>query len=936
MPVERRLRHMVQVPRGVRHPEPVREPPLLPRDPQRHGVQHDAPGVQSVHTHPKRQRLRAVVRSGDMQSPERSALRPQKIVEYVVPSGLGLQPEARKHVLQLLHVERLFPQLPPQRLRGARCGREERIGRRGGRERQYEIPGPDLGPDRRRVGPDGHARGTDAVGTVSVAYPDTVQRQRGGIGPLLRGRGAEVEAEGPADPVRRHAQRRQIELRDTPRQPYRLPLAGHLSREVQRQTQRLVAIGDPARKAAALQHGVDPDAAEIASGILQTLRSGAHRDHRLRREGIETRAAGLRREIDRPERIGRQERPEREAVAPHPRFVGLSRRIEPSRGREAASADLKRRIRRHRTAVQLRRAAQGHPRGNRHAAAQRRVGQQRFEKLQFAEIPLETDRNGRRPSFRQVLRPAFRPQAAMPGHGELQPDPAQVGQCPGGRQRQAHLAVAQRLRNREQQPHVPCREIGAKRSPDLRCGSQSERPGARLHVGVDPRRSRGETEALQRHGPAVLHEPSRGRTHGQPAALGEVQPFDPQGDVASPVIHRIEREIERRERDRLRIESRRRRMPHRAVGRTVVRQFDAPHADGPGSRRAGSTLCGIFRSMSRAGFRRKFRGALRSAPLFRCNLPGRRCNVGVHAARQSHAGHLDPRTVQSDAAVVHLALGQPHGKLRGVGRGPHPKGRIGHRNPPYGDLPRQGRRAVGPLLRGLPDLQADRRVPVRQRDPENIGRPGLQIDPGEIHPEPSGRKTHVRSRDGIAVTGRKIPEFEIADHRPAAKQRQQGDVERQPSAADKRVPALSQQHVVRRQAERKSEPDAADRKFHAERPGDGPFRPDAHEVLHRRDIERCGNQDQRRDEAQQRAERIFDDFSPVHFSRRRPEASTFRDRPSKTTASYENSGSCPKAFRHIRPDSRHLSFFLPAGCPGTAETARFFPRSPAIPKRPPP
>ena len=327
--------------------------------------------------------------------------------------------------------------------------------------------------------------------------------------------------------------------------------------------------------------------------------------------------------------------------------------------------------------------------------------------------------------------------------------------------------------------------------------------------------------------------------------------------------------------------------------------------------------------MSRAGFRRKFRRALRSAPLFRCNLPGRRCNVGVHAARQSHAGHLDPRTVQSDAAVVHLALGQPHGKLRGVGRGPHPKGRIGHRNPPYGDLPRQGRRAVGPLLRGLPDLQADRRVPVRQRDPEDIGRPGLQIDPGEIHPEPSGRKTHVRSRDGIAVTGREIPEFEIADHRPAAKQRQQGDVERQPSAADKRVPALSQQHVVRRQAERKSEPDAADRKFHAERPGDGPFRPDAHDVLHRRDIERCGNQDQRRDEAQQRAERIFDDFSPVHFSRRRPEASTFRDRPSKTTASYENSGSCPKAFRHIRPDSRHLSFFLPAGCPGTAETARF-------------
>ena len=212
----------------------------------------------------------------------------------------------------------------------------------------------------------------------------------------------------------------------------------------------------------------------------------------------------------------------------------------------------------------------------------------------------------------------------------------------------------------------------------------------------------------------------------------------------------------------------------------------------------------------------------------------------------------------------------------------------------------------------------------------------FQIAPGEIHPEPSGRKTHVRSRDGIAVTDREIPEFEIADHRPAAKQRQQGDVERQPSAADKRVPALSQQHVVRRQAERKSEPDAADRKFHAERPGDGPFRPDAHEVLHRRDIERCGNQDQRRDEAQQRAERIFDDFSPVHFSRRRPEASTFRDRPSKTTASYENSGSCPKAFRHIRPDSRHLSFFLPAGCPGTAETARFFPRSPAVPKRPPP
>ena len=438
----------------------------------------------------------------------------------------------------------------------ARCGREERIGRRGGRERQHEIPGPDLGPDRRRVGPDGHARGTDAVGTVSVAYPDTVQRQRSGIGPLLRGRGAEVEAEGPADPVRRHAQRRQIELRDTPRQPHRLPLAGHLPER------------SSARRSASSRSAIRPERRPSSStaSIPMPPKSRPAYSRRSAPTLTETVVCGAKgsKPVPRasaakstvPSESAGRNAPEREAVAPHPRFVGLSRRIEPSRGREAAAADLKRRIRRHRTAVQLPAAPRRVIRAG--IATRRRnavSGSNASRNSSSRKSPLETDRNGRCPPFRQVLRPAFRPQAAMPGHGELQPDPAQVGQCPGGRQRQAHFAVAQRLRNREQQPHVPCREIGAERSPDLRCGSQSERPGPACTSASIRDEAVARRKPLQRHGPAVLHEPSRGRTHGQPAALGEVQPFDPQGDVASPVIHRIEREIERRERDRLRIES---------------------------------------------------------------------------------------------------------------------------------------------------------------------------------------------------------------------------------------------------------------------------------------------------------------------------------------------------------------------------------------------
>ena len=70
------------------------------------------------------------------------------------------------------------------------------------------------------------------------------------------------------------------------------------------------------------------------------------------------------------------------------------------------------------------------------------------------------------------------------------------------------------------------------------------------------------------------------------AALGKRQPADPKGDVGAPVVDRIDRQVERREDDERRIESRRGAVVQRSVFEAVVVQRDAADPDGP--RQGGS------------------------------------------------------------------------------------------------------------------------------------------------------------------------------------------------------------------------------------------------------------------------------------------------------------------------------------------------------------
>lgn len=321
----------------------------------------------------------------------------------------------------------------------------------------------------------------------------------------------------------------------------------------------------------------------------------------------------------------------------------------------------------------------------------------------------------------------------------------------------------------------------------------------------------------------------------KPAAFGERRPADLQRDVGAPVVHRINREVERREGDERRVEPRGGTVAQPAVFDAVAGQRDAADPDGPWCRRFG-----------RPG----------GSPAFRF---GRSGEVGVGAPVEQDAFHGDLLAVQQHPAGVDAPVGQADGEFGDRRGGPHPEGEVRDRDSVESHRPRQGGGALL-FLGGSRFGQVQPDVRVGENEPGDAGRVGRKIGADGFEGQLSRSQAQVHARQGVLVVGGDAFQREAPDDDLFADQRPQGGVEREPSAAKERVRPVGQQGVVHRQPQRKGEADAFDGDLHAERPGGIGDGPSPGQVLNGRNIDQRRDQQQDEENDEQRPERMFENF----------------------------------------------------------------------------
>lgn len=828
---------VVEVLGGVRQPEGVFQPFPVLADVGRHGVEDHVPVGQSLRAQADRNGQRVAVRPFGVQRVEGDLPGFQQAVEDVVGTRRDPQGEVGERGFQLLHVDALRVDLSGQRPGAPGQRRDQRVSGLGRGERQRQVAGSRFGPGCGRVGVQRDARRADAVRPVFVPDFDAVQRDAGGIGALSGGGCGGIEGERSADRLRADAQRGQVEPEDAAREADALFAFGQRSGDGQQQPERLVAVGDPSRKTLAVEFCVEFDAPEVASAELRAadLRPEARPGPGQQR--VEARAAGLQGQVDDPQRIGREETVEREAVGPDRGVVTLFAGVEPPLHGKFTAVGRECRSRRERPPVRPGGAAEPDQGRNRHAPPQGRVGEQRLEERKVPEVALEAGRRLHPVGVEQVFRRGVGLEVEVSGRRDFQLRLSDVAQSSRRGERQPDGPVVQHGRDRLRGEvfQVLRVQVGRKDGVERRSRLQFQDSGPGGELRPDSGEGGLQVEAGEDDARGVHAETSGQVADRKPAAFGERRPADLQRDVGAPVVHRINREVERREGDERRVEPRGGTVAQPAVFDAVAGQRDAADPDGPWCRRFG-----------RPG----------GSPAFRF---GRSGEVGVGAPVEQDAFHGDLLAVQQHPAGVDAPVGQADGEFGDRRGGPHPEGEARDRDSVESHRPRQGGGALL-FLGGSRFGQVQPDVRVGENEPGDAGRVGRKIGADGFEGQLSRSQAQVHARQGVLVVGGDAFQREAPDGDLFADQRPQGGVEREPSAAEERVRPVGQQGVVHRQPQRKGEADAFDGDLHAERPGGVGDGPSPGQVLNGRNIEQRRDQQQDEENDEQRPERMFENF----------------------------------------------------------------------------
>ena len=352
---------------------------------------------------------------------------------------------------------------------------------------------------------------------------------------------------------------------------------------MQRKPQRFIVVKQAPREAVLRQVGFKFEPAQIAPLPDHATDLRPQDSRGPRRKRIEPLAAGREKQVEHAERVGREEGPEREAVAAQQGVVTLRPTVIAS-----VEEQPPRPCRQRRRAIVSRTvgpdpAPQADTSGNCHAAAQRRVGQQRQQRIQVIEITPEAEVGRQTPGIGQVAHRTVRLHRGQPGRRDAQRQPPDVAQRTVRSQVHAHFAPLEHGKRQPgtQQQRIPGRDPGREVRGNSRCRVRLQRPRPGRQIGLQRGVCRVQVEVRECDAGRIHAEAAVQLLHVHTAPLGKAHPPDQQGDLRAPVADRVDLQIESRQGDALRVEARRGSVAQRSVFDAVVRQHDASDQHAP-------------------------------------------------------------------------------------------------------------------------------------------------------------------------------------------------------------------------------------------------------------------------------------------------------------------------------------------------------------------
>ena len=390
------------------------------------------------------------------------------------------------------------------------------------------------------------------------------------------------------------------------------------------------------------------------------------------------------------------------------------------------------------------------------------------------------------------LRPAVGGEVEVPGRRYVETDPADVGRVPA--------AVSFTRPCGRSAPEGSSRQVEDRRLPGFRSAEARRRAacgapcaGCRVRPNVGPEPGPGGSEFESERNACRAHFESSARVaHRKSAALGERQLPELQGDVGAPGLDRVDPQVECREGDERRVESRGGAVAQRAVpppGCQSARRF-------PPARSTAGRACRRVRAAFRSGAGQGGRVGAQT-PRSSSTLPTLTCWLSSRTRT--------PRTL--------CRQGVPQFGHRGCG--PHPEGGVQDRDFPDVERPGRRSRAVGLFPQGpMPSVrEMSPSESVIRAMPAHVG---PEVGPGLPEQKQSGRRGAYPNLPWCLCSGPRSGQFETADddlfrisgHRATSSE---------PAAIDERYRPVGQQRLFDRQPERRRG-GCGDRKVHAERP----------------------------------------------------------------------------------------------------------------------